>query len=129
MEVVGQLPASAARFTTKIRVPVTHSIGGCGGPRVALNAVEKGKIFRNFENRTPTSRSSSPQSSLYTDWAIPAPIHNETLSNKQSENLSLPVIETDVLWQIHLPNLYAHFLFPHPFPYVQSIINFYNLLT
>jgi hypothetical protein len=72
MEISCQLHAPAALSPPPTeRASVTHCIGGWEGPRTGLNAVEKRKNSFTVPtgNRTAVTQ---PASGHYTDWAIPA---------------------------------------------------------
>jgi hypothetical protein len=53
------LASRVCRFTPEERAPGTHWIGGCVGPRVGLDAVEKRKILHCRESN-PGCSSRSP---------------------------------------------------------------------
>jgi hypothetical protein len=60
------------RFTSRERASGTHWIAGWMDQSAGLDLVKNRKFLVPARNRIQIPRSSSPQTSLYTDWAIPA---------------------------------------------------------
>jgi hypothetical protein len=78
MKTSGQLHAPAALPPEK-RAPGTHGIRGWVGPRAGLVIVSRGKIPTPRLESNPNHPIVQPVASPYTDWAIPAHFHKQSL--------------------------------------------------